>query len=704
MANIAGTGSNDTLNGTASGDNILGLAGNDSALGNAGNDTIATGAGNDTISGGAGNDTIYGDSDQAGTWAYSVYDRNFTNSNGQAFNIQSGTLRGSGIASGFDVGGHANTARGTTGNPEDFGIIYTTSFTATTAGTYFFRTASDDGSTVQLRDAAGNLLTWSNQSTGQNGLNYMNNDFLQGTTSRQGSVTLAAGQTYTIEVRFWENQGANTLTADVLPPGGTWESLSNNTTFIGVGEYAGNDTIDGDAGDDLIYAGAGNDNLDGGAGNDTVYGGAGNDIWQAGDTGDDLHYGGAGDDVVSGDAGNDTIYGDDGNDAIEGHNGADTVYGGAGNDYIAGFDVTAITTPANRTLTPPVGSDDGSNDYLEGGSGNDTLLGGQGRDTLIGGAGNDYMIGGTGPDLFVAQGADTITDFDATTGVTPTATGVNTDNDFVDLSAFYNATTLAAWNAANPGNQYDNALKWLRGDQADGILQSADGLRILNGGSAVAGNLLNVENTAVCFAEGTRIATAKGQRPIEKLQVGDLVQTADHGLQPIRWIGSMAVDGRGDLAPILISAGTLGNRRDIMVSPLHRLLLSGWQVELMFGEDEVLAAAKMLVNGGTIRPVPMEVVSYFHIMFDAHEVVFAEGAGAESFHPGEEGFDALGQAACDEIIALFPQLAANGFAAYGPSARRSLRAHEARLLNMGRKLARTDQMQSAPRKKAMAAK
>jgi hypothetical protein len=278
------------------------------------------------------------------------------------------------------------------------------------------------------------------------------------------------------------------------------------------------------------------------------------------------------------------------------------------------------------------------------------------------------------------------------------------DNDFVDLTGFYNATTLAAWNTANPGNQYDNALKWLRADQADGILQSAAGLRIQNGGVAVAGALLNDENTAVCFTAGTRLATAKGHRPIEKLRVGDFVETADHGLQPIRWIGSMTADGTGEQAPILISAGALGNRRDITVSPLHRMLVAGWKVELLFGEDEVIAAAKMLVDGKAIRPQPMPEVTYYHILFDAHEIVFAEGAGAESFHPGEEGFDALGARAQDEITALLPHIAGGNFAAYGPSARRSLRAHEARLLQMGRKMEDTGQMQIAPRKKAVAAR
>jgi len=322
---------------------------------------------------------------------------------------------------------------------------------------------------------------------------------------------------------------------------------------------------------------------------------------------------------------------------------------------------------------------------MSGGAGNDTLAGGLGSDTVIGGAGNDILSGGAGADLFAVQDGDTITDFDATSGISGNG---NLDNDFVDLTAFYNKPALAAWNSANPGTQFDNPLHWLQADQADGILQSAGGVRLQNGGVAVSGAQLNVENTAVCFVAGTRIATEKGKRPIERLKRGDLVETVDHGLQPICWIGHMTVSAMGDLAPILIEAGALDNRRDLLVSPLHRVMIGGWQSELLFGEPEVLVAAKMLVNGGSIRALPMDMVSYHHIMFDQHEIVWAEGAAAESFHPGEEGFDALGIKAQAQILAIFPQLMLDGLDGYGPSARRSLRAHEAALLQMSLAAAR----------------
>ena len=74
-------------------------------------------------------------------------------------------------------------------------------------------------------------------------------------------------------------------------------------------------------------------------------------------------------------------------------------------------------------------------------------------------------------------------------------------------------------------------------------------------------------------------------------------------------------------------------------------------------------------------------MEYYHILFDGHEIIFAEGCPAESFHPGDKSLGALGEETRQEIFALFPQLAELDFyKSYGDSARRSLKAHEARLM------------------------
>ncbi|WP_353143118.1 Hint domain-containing protein, partial [Paracoccus sp. (in: a-proteobacteria)] len=85
----------------------------------------------------------------------------------------------------------------------------------------------------------------------------------------------------------------------------------------------------------------------------------------------------------------------------------------------------------------------------------------------------------------------------------------------------------------------------------------------------------------MCFIAGTLILTADGEVPIEQIGVGDLVQTRDNGLQPVRWIGSQKL-GAAELAampklqPIRVKAGALGPdapRQDLLVSPQHRVLV-----------------------------------------------------------------------------------------------------------------------------------
>ena len=147
--------------------------------------------------------------------------------------------------------------------------------------------------------------------------------------------------------------------------------------------------------------------------------------------------------------------------------------------------------------------------------------------------------------------------------------------------------------------------------------------------------------TVPCFVKGTLIATPTGPLPIEALKPGDLVETLDHGPLPLRWIGARTVDGQGDFAPVLIRAGALGNRRDLRVSPQHRMQIDDWRAALWFGAPRVLVAAQHLINGTTIRRAPTCRVTYLHMLFDHHAIVLAEGIPAESLHLGQTALASL---------------------------------------------------------------
>jgi hypothetical protein len=197
-------------------------------------------------------------------------------------------------------------------------------------------------------------------------------------------------------------------------------------------------------------------------------------------------------------------------------------------------------------------------------------------------------------------------------------------------------------------------------------------------GTEYSGSVISTKDEEfICFAAGTLIHTATGQRPVEALTTDDRVMTSDHGFQPIRWVGRRTVAGTGRMAPVRFAEGALGNARALTVSPQHRMLLSGWRAELLFGQSEVLVPALALVNDSTVRRVPMPQVTYVHFMCDQHEVVFAEGIRTESLHPGAQALTMLDAAARAEVMDIFPELA-QGVAR--PTARMVVPAWTGRLL------------------------
>ncbi|THH38964.1 Hint domain-containing protein [Aliishimia ponticola] len=136
----------------------------------------------------------------------------------------------------------------------------------------------------------------------------------------------------------------------------------------------------------------------------------------------------------------------------------------------------------------------------------------------------------------------------------------------------------------------------------------------------------------VSFSRGTQITLSSGlQRPIEDLQPGDKVLTRDAGAQEIRWIGQNTLRATGQFAPIRIKAGTLNNDRDLIVSPDHRLFIYQREDRIGAGRSELLVKARHLVNGDSVVVMEGGYIDYFQLLFDDHQIIFAEGIAAESF-------------------------------------------------------------------------
>ncbi|PID35904.1 MAG: hypothetical protein CR993_07825 [Rhodobacterales bacterium] len=317
----------------------------------------------------------------------------------------------------------------------------------------------------------------------------------------------------------------------------------------------------------------------------------------------------------------------------------------------------AAEAAGNDTITGGAGDDElygeVGDDILTGGTGSDTLDGGAGNDTLNLGAG-DSAVGGDGDDTFILDPTLAL----GGPGSTITIDGNEGGETAGDTLDFQGLVSLDDITFTDPEN----------------------GSVTLSDGTLVTFN--NIENIVICFGHGTAIETPYGPRPVQDLAPGDLVLTRDHGPQPLRWVGRKTVAGRGSVAPIRFAPGAFGNREELIVSPQHRMVHGSSLSTLYFADPEVMIPAKYLVNGTTITQDEVASVTYYHLLFDQHEVIRSAGAWSESFHPGAQGLGALSDAARAELFHLFPELATNPNA-YGDTARMVLKRHESALLLAG---------------------
>lgn len=537
----------------------------------------------------------------------------------------------------------------------------------------------------------------------QPGANYLVTNSYQPNGAAAPSYSSFDAQTY-------EQAPDNTITGterqDSLEggDGNDWINALGGDDTLGGG--AGDDTLDGGAGDDQLTGGTGNDSLTGGDGSDTflVYDGFGSDTIVGGEAGTNsdtidlsalttpvtVTYTGdktgtitdgtstlsfseieriiltEGTDVLRGDSdsaginieglgGNDTIDGGSGTDTIDGGTGNDSIDGNAGDDSLSGgegadsiFGDTGADTVSGGAGADIIDGDAGA-DVLDGGSGDDTLDGGGDNDSLIGGAGDDHFFYTTG------YGHDTIADFN--TGNTGTLNdGIYSNNDNIDLSGYYDDIWELHADQADDGilNQ-SNATK-LNGDAVDysNNTHFGDGSLTFTGASADNSSFTSENTGVVCFTSGTAIRTPTGPVLIDNLSIGDLVCTMDNGPQPIRWIGRRTVNkaelaAQPDICPILIKRGILGVERDLLVSPQHGMLIDG---------GKQLARARHLAE--TTRGIRVargkRSVTYIHLMFDTHQIIFAEDVPSESFYPGPMALRMLSNAARHEVFTLFPEL------------------------------------------------
>ncbi|MEX0304925.1 MAG: Hint domain-containing protein, partial [Leisingera sp.] len=289
---------------------------------------------------------------------------------------------------------------------------------------------------------------------------------------------------------------------------------------------------------------------------------------------------------------------------------------------------------------------------IDAGAGDDTVTFGAGNDSITSGSGYDELI------LTSSGGIDTVSDFsiadDDSDGFF---------NDQLDVSALTGGTgpsgAIRAWDVSVTDDGSGNALlSFPSGEKL--VLEGVAPSQISTAPQLYSAGI-------PCFTPEVMLATRRGAVPAGQIQLGDLLQTADNGFQPVIWVGKRTLSP-AELAqsPHLLPyclrpGGLLSPERPMLISPQHRLLVGrkAFGREARFGESflpaRLLAEADQACRQQVAADGP---VTYVHLMTERHEVIFAEGIATETFWPGPEAIRGLTIEDTRELFGLFPELAA----------------------------------------------
>lgn len=606
-------------------DNIQGNEGDDVINAGFGNDVVDGGANDDTIDGGAGNDNLFGG---ASVTAPAAAPAPFQ------WSLIPDPDNGGVIDSGDSIGLGSQVAGSVT---VDFDFRGTSSEFDTSTGYVAGIDANGQpvnaNSSIGLENSGTSNVTFSEE---VEGVSFRVNDFESNLETLRVIMFDSGGSRVAYTATLGSNvQGVSTgspagndtfngtQSANNASPSGSVLfnasgpvariefSYTNSGGTLALTDIFFDDPNPGE----IVLEPGGDDSIDGGIGADTIDGGDGNDTLS----------GGVGDDVFLASTGSDTVTGDTGTDT----------YSAVGGQTASG---TQITVDIN---------DDGDGTVQKSVGGNDTL---------------------DGVENFVAaeNGADTDT-------ITLASVATVADVGGLDNNSMGTFTPDAGGPAVAFGDFGQPTLSDILGGGNGGpagTFQITSGDEAGQIGNVTFENFETINFNVICFSAGTMISTINGERNISTLSIGDKVFTLDNNYQRIRWIGSTTLDKidlvmTPKLKPIRIAAGALGAglpEKDLTVSPQHRMLVRSIVAERMFGQQEVLVpAVKLLPLDGVEIVEEVESVTYWHMLFERHEIVVANGAPSESLFTGPEALKSVSPASRREILALFPDIAKQGY-------------------------------------------
>jgi len=465
-------------------------------MGGAGNDTLNGGADDDNMTGSAGNDTYHVDSagDIVIELANEGTDRIIsTISYTLGDNVENLTLSGAEVING-------------TGNALANSIAGNVAANLLDGGDGDDSLNGGDGEDILLggigNDKLNGGLCADNMAGGADNDTYYVDNLGDVVTefASEGTDRIISTVSYTLG----DNVENLTLTGSEAI-NGTGNELNNsivgNAAENVLTGFGGNDSLTGGDSNDMLLGGAGNDSLNGGLGADNMLGGADNDTYYIDNPGDVVtEFANEGTDRIistisytlgdnvenltlsgtevingtgnvltnsmTGNAASNLLNGGDGNDSINGAAGNDILEGGDGNDTLTDTAGTALFNGGAGT------------DRITGGVAAELFLGGLGNDTLTTGAGNDIILfnkgdgqdtfatGGTGSDTVSLGGGITYTDLSFSKAT----------NDLVLKVGGTDQITFKNWYAATPSKPILN-LQMIAEAIADFDVGGGDPLR-----------------------------------------------------------------------------------------------------------------------------------------------------------------------------------------------------------------------------------
>jgi Ca2+-binding RTX toxin-like protein len=508
-----------------------------------------------------------------------------------------------------------------------------------------------------------------------------------GTATGSGEViapTVIGGVTSYI-AQTWDPSSTSAPVQTAFTGGGansvstwTWDPSTQTLTQTAA---TANDVIHGTSVNDVINAGNGMDSLFGLDGNNTLYGGTlstSNDTFYGGPNADTMYGGALVDNTFVAGAGTYTFFAGGGTESMVGGGSASTNtfydgtydnFGSGGTDYMVGDGATdkfyvggpkttvtennpdsdaTLYTTVSYTLPQHVdtlylfaagltgtGNNDANISMFGSGTGANTLIAGTGADYMVGGSGNDTLIAGSGNDSMYGQIGDNTFVFKSVADTNSYIGDFNLGTDTIDLTGiaktFGNPLTFIDDAGFTSTGQVQTVVDPFNSSYIDvNVDTAASGvvdfqIVVNNNGAALTASDFDL----ACYCAGTRIMTDRGEVAVEGLSIGDRVTTVNGVTRPVKWIGQRAYAGRfangnQKTLPVCFKAGSLADglpKRDLWVSPNHAMYIDG-----------ILIQAEDLVNGdNVVQSATVEIVRYFHIELESHDVILAEGAWSETF-------------------------------------------------------------------------